>query len=202
MFIWILDMLHGVSRENFETQVKLMNTFGWSDSEFTTAIDVLQRKMEFLTKDVGFTPSDVVNHPKILVLSLEKRLTPRFHALELLKSEGLWTSRDNLPAFFLSPGPNFLQKHVLPRRDKLLKLLEILWAVAEFEENYFNCEREQGFICVWFLSLEALISNQSCDFLKVYLLFSCSIIYSCNCYCGHEDAGFSPIFMLNQPDWL
>ncbi|XP_074571196.1 uncharacterized protein LOC141827774 [Curcuma longa] len=137
MFIWILSVLHGVSREKFEAQVKLMNSFGWSYSDFIAAMkkhprflwlstEILQRKMEFLVKDVGITPSDISKRPVFLAFSLEKRLIPRFHVMEILKSEGLWTSQKKLSTFFSSPGPNFLQKYVLPYKDKLPKLLEVL----------------------------------------------------------------------------
>ncbi|XP_074570723.1 transcription termination factor MTERF8, chloroplastic-like [Curcuma longa] len=136
MFLWILDVLQGVNREKFESQGKLMNSFGWSNSDFIAAIktyphflclstEVLQRKMEFLVKDVGMAPLDVAKKSVFLALSLEKRLIPRLHVMEILKSEGLWTSQDTLRRFFLSPGPKFLQKYVLPYKDKLPKLLEI-----------------------------------------------------------------------------
>ncbi|KAG6488193.1 hypothetical protein ZIOFF_056952 [Zingiber officinale] len=133
MFLWILDVLHGVSREKFEAQVKLMNSFDFSNSDFVAAIkkypwflwlstETLQRKMEFLVKDVGITPSNIAKQPVFLALSLEKRVIPRFHVLEILKSEGLWTSQDTLRTIFLSPGPKFMQKklsvELLPiRRD-------------------------------------------------------------------------------------
>ncbi|XP_074570509.1 transcription termination factor MTERF8, chloroplastic-like [Curcuma longa] len=135
MFVWILDVLHKVSRQKFETQVKIMTSFGLSNSDFATAIkkhptflwlstDVLQRKMEFLIKDVGVTPSDIANKSVFLALSLEKRLIPRYRVMEMLKSEGLWTSQGKLRIFFKSPRPVFLQKFVLPHKDKLPQLLE------------------------------------------------------------------------------
>ncbi|KAG6484182.1 transcription termination factor MTERF8, chloroplastic-like [Zingiber officinale] len=150
MFIWVLNALYRVSREKFEAHVKLMNRFGWSNSEFVAAIqkhptflllstEALQRKMEFLIKIVGSTPSDIAKHPMVLELSLEKRLIPRFHVMEILKSEGLWTSRYKLHTFFISPGPKFLQKYVLPYKDKLPKLLEVLSIVPEFKGNNPEC---------------------------------------------------------------
>ncbi|XP_042426287.1 transcription termination factor MTERF2, chloroplastic-like [Zingiber officinale] len=137
MFLWILDVLHGVSREKFEAHVKLMNNFGWSNSDFNTAVkkqpsflklstESLLGKMEFLVKDVGIAPLDIAYHPKPLGLSLEKRLIPRFRVMEILKSEGLWNTTDKLHGFFSSSGPYFLQKYVLPYQDKLPKLHEVL----------------------------------------------------------------------------
>ncbi|KAG6484173.1 transcription termination factor MTERF8, chloroplastic-like [Zingiber officinale] len=137
MFLWILDVLHGVSREKFEAHVKIMNRFGWSNSDFVTVVkkhptflclstEVLQRKMEFLVKDVGMAPLDIAKKAVVLRLGLEKRLIPRFHVMEILKSEGLWTSQMMLSTFFSSPGPKFLQKYVLPYKDKLPKLHDFL----------------------------------------------------------------------------
>ncbi|XP_042431610.1 transcription termination factor MTERF8, chloroplastic-like [Zingiber officinale] len=137
MFFSILVVLHRVSREKFEAHVKIMNSFGWSNSDFFAAMkkhpkfvwfstEMLQRKMEFLVKDVGIAPSDITKWPMFLTLSLEKRLIPRFHVMEMLKSEGLWTSQDTLHTIFISPPPNFLQKYVFPYKDKLPKLLEVL----------------------------------------------------------------------------
>ncbi|XP_074562140.1 transcription termination factor MTEF18, mitochondrial-like [Curcuma longa] len=137
MFLWILFVLHGVSKEKFEAQVKLMNSFGWSNSDFITAVkkhpsflwgstEALQRKMEFFIKDVGVAPLDIAYHPVPLGLSLEKRLIPRFRVMEILKSEGLWKSTDKLHIFFSSSRSKFLQKYVLPYKDKFPKLLEVL----------------------------------------------------------------------------
>ncbi|KAG6488179.1 hypothetical protein ZIOFF_056938 [Zingiber officinale] len=79
MFLWILDVLHGVSREKFEAHVKIMNSFGWSNSDFVTVVkkhptflclstEVLQRKMEFLVKDVGMAPLDIAKMAVVLRL--------------------------------------------------------------------------------------------------------------------------------------
>ncbi|KAG6488171.1 transcription termination factor MTERF8, chloroplastic-like [Zingiber officinale] len=137
MFLWILFVLHGVSKEKFEAQVKLMNNFGLSNSDFITAVkkhptflkispESLQGKMEFLVKDVGIAPLDIAYHSKILGFSLEKRLIPRFRVMEILKFEELWKPTSKLHVFFSSSAPKFLQKYVLPYKDKLPKLLEAM----------------------------------------------------------------------------
>ncbi|KAG6488177.1 transcription termination factor MTERF8, chloroplastic-like [Zingiber officinale] len=137
MFLWIVFALRRVSREKFEARVKIMNSFGWSNSDYVAVVkkhptliwvstEALQRKMEFLIKDVGMAPLDIAKHSTFLDLSLEKRLIPRFHVMEILKSEGLWTSQMKVSTLFSLPGPKFLQKYVLPYKDKLPKLLEVL----------------------------------------------------------------------------
>ncbi|URE49652.1 mTERF family protein [Musa troglodytarum] len=37
MFIWTLKVFHKVSKERFEAKVELMRSFGWSESEFSSA---------------------------------------------------------------------------------------------------------------------------------------------------------------------
>ncbi|KAG6473689.1 hypothetical protein ZIOFF_067606 [Zingiber officinale] len=142
IFLWILDILFRTSREKVVSHSKLMSSFGWSNSEFCNAIerqpgflnistDILRIKMEFLIKDIGFTPSGIAKRPRFLVYSLKKRMIPRFQVMKLLKSEGLWTSKDKQLNFFTMPGPKFLKKYIIPYKDKSPKLLEISCAVAE-----------------------------------------------------------------------
>ncbi|KAG6487401.1 uncharacterized protein LOC122011027 [Zingiber officinale] len=136
VFLRLLDVLNEVSGEKFEAQFKLMNSFGWSNSDFITAIkkfpyflglstELLQRKMEFLVNDVEISPSNIAYCPMPLGLSLEKTLIPRFRVMEILKSEGLWTSKMKLQTLFSLSGPRFLRSFVLPYKDKLPKLLEV-----------------------------------------------------------------------------
>ncbi|KAG6471880.1 transcription termination factor MTERF6, chloroplastic/mitochondrial-like isoform X1 [Zingiber officinale] len=142
IFLWILDILFRTSREKVDAHSKLMSSFGWSNLEFCTAIekqpgflnistDILRLKMEFLIKDIGFTPSGIAKQPRLLVFSLKKRTIPRFQVMKILKSEGLWTSNDKQLMFFTMPDPKFLEKYILPYKDKFPKLLEISCAVAE-----------------------------------------------------------------------
>ncbi|KAG6473687.1 transcription termination factor MTERF15, mitochondrial-like [Zingiber officinale] len=142
MFLWILHILFRVSREKVEAHYKLMRSFGLSNSELCTVIekqpffltfstDFLRIKMEFLVKDIGFTPSFIVKRPTLLVLSLKKRIIPRFQVMEILKSEGLWTSDDKLHMFLRTSDQKFLNNFILPYKDKFPKLLEISSAVAE-----------------------------------------------------------------------
>ncbi|XP_042430090.1 uncharacterized protein LOC122016761 [Zingiber officinale] len=137
MLCLILSVLHRVSNEKFEAHAKLMNSLGLLNSDFFAAIkknptflwlstELLQRKMEFLVKDVGMAPLDIAKQSRILLLRLEKRLIPRFRVMEILKSEALWKSTYKLHRFFLLSDPNFLQKYVRPYEDKLPKLLEVL----------------------------------------------------------------------------
>ncbi|WOL08656.1 transcription termination factor MTERF15, mitochondrial-like isoform X1 [Canna indica] len=137
MFLWTLYALRMVSKERYDAKVKFMKIFGWSESDFASAFvkapnivcssqEALQRKMDFLIKEVGCTPSYIAHHPHILLLSLEKRIIPRFRVLEMLKSKGLWTSKYQPSSFFNLSNIKFREKYVLCYKDEVPELLDVL----------------------------------------------------------------------------
>ncbi|WOL08671.1 transcription termination factor MTERF6, chloroplastic/mitochondrial-like [Canna indica] len=137
MFMWVLHVLHMVSKEKVEDQFKLLRNFGCLDSELSSAVkkqpsflglsrEALHRKMNFLVNDVGCTPSYIAQRPKLLMLSFEKRMNPRFCVMEILKSRGLWTAEYQVLHFFSVPNAKFLEKFVLPYKDDVPELLKIL----------------------------------------------------------------------------
>ncbi|URE44685.1 mTERF family protein [Musa troglodytarum] len=149
MFMWALYALSNVSKERVEARVKLMMSFGWSESEFSNAVrkmptflsisqEALRRKMEFLTEEVGYKPSCIADQPLILGYNLEKKLIPRFRDMELLKSKGLWTAKCKLISLAALPDKKVMEKFVMPYKEKVPELLEI-----------FGLAAEKGLILAW-----------------------------------------------------
>ncbi|CAL9200021.1 transcription termination factor MTERF15, mitochondrial-like [Musa acuminata AAA Group] len=139
MFVRTLDALHNVSRERFEAKVELMRSFGWSESEFSSAVrkaptflcislDMLRRKVEFFINVVGYTPSFIASQPSILLYSLQKRVIPRFRVLEMLNTKGLWTRQGTCLSYVKLSNAKFREKIVLPYKEKVPELLDILRA--------------------------------------------------------------------------
>ncbi|CAL9122815.1 unnamed protein product [Musa acuminata var. zebrina] len=139
MFVRTLDALHNVSQERFEAKVELMRNFGWSESEFSSAVrkaptflcislDMLRRKVEFFINVVGYTPSFIASHPNLLLLSLQKTVIPRFRILEMLNTKGLWTRRGKFSYYVTLSNTKFMEKIVLPYKEKVPELLDILGA--------------------------------------------------------------------------
>ncbi|WOL08676.1 transcription termination factor MTERF6, chloroplastic/mitochondrial-like [Canna indica] len=140
--IWTLYVLRMVSKERYEAKVKLMKSLGWSDSEFVSAIqrsatflgfsqEALLRKMNFWVKEVGCKPSYIASRPELLTYSLEKRLIPRFHVMEMLKSKGLRNVQQQPSSFFSLSHAKFRDKFVLCYKDEVPELLDILGVVNE-----------------------------------------------------------------------
>ncbi|CAL9771456.1 unnamed protein product [Musa acuminata subsp. burmannicoides] len=137
MFVRTLDVLQMVSKERFEAKFELMRSFGWSESEFSSAVtkaptflcislDMLRRKVEFFINVVGYTPSFIASRPNLLLLSLQKRVIPRFRVTEMLKSKGLLTGQAKFPYILTLSDTKFLEKFVLPHKENVPELLDIL----------------------------------------------------------------------------
>ncbi|XP_064987178.1 uncharacterized protein LOC135625950 [Musa acuminata AAA Group] len=137
MFMWTLNILQRVSKERFEAKVELMRSFGWSESEFSSAVrknpallsislDMMPRKMEFFINVVGYTPSFIASQPSILLYSLQKRVIPRFRVTEMLKLKGLWTRKYKFTSILVFTDTKFMEKFVLPNKENVPELLDIL----------------------------------------------------------------------------
>ncbi|CAL9771437.1 unnamed protein product [Musa acuminata subsp. burmannicoides] len=137
MFMWTVNILHRVSKERFEAKVEFMRSFGWSESEFSSAVrknptflsislDMMRRKMEFFINVVGYTPSFIASQPSILLYSLQKRVIPRFRVTEMLKLKGLWTGKYKFTSILVFTDTKFIEKFVLPHKENVPELLDIL----------------------------------------------------------------------------
>ncbi|THU42897.1 hypothetical protein C4D60_Mb00t08830 [Musa balbisiana] len=158
MFMWTLNILQRVSKERFEAKVELMRRFGWSESEFSSAVrkaptflgislDMMRRKMEFLINVVGYTPSFIASQPSILLYSLQKRVIPRFRVTETLKLKGLWTGQCMFTSILVFSNTKFMEKFVLPHKENVPELLDILRVAGTCKGNdtlHLASEDEEG----------------------------------------------------------
>lgn len=135
-FLWTLFALRKVSRDTVNTKLKLMMKFGLTESEILTAVrmapsllglsqEELHKKMEFFINEVGLMPSCIAHQPTHLLYSLEKRVIPRFRAMEILKSKGLCANL-SLLTYLILPNPKFIEKFILPNEENVPELLKII----------------------------------------------------------------------------
>ncbi|URE49641.1 mTERF family protein [Musa troglodytarum] len=159
-FVRILYVLHTVSKERFEAKVELMRSFGWSESEFSSAarkaptflamsLDMVRRKMEFFINVVGYDPSFIASQPNLLLFSLRRRVIPRFRVTEMLKSKGLCTRQRKLAGILFLSDTKFMEKFVLLHKENVPELLDILRVAGT---SYGGIPRE----LLWVLLLRAL----------------------------------------------
>ncbi|CAL9059545.1 unnamed protein product [Musa banksii] len=157
MFVRTLDALFMVSKERFEAKVELMRSFGWSESEFSSVVrkvptflcislDMMRRKWNFYQCS-RVHPSFIASQPTILLYSLQKRVIPRFHVTEMLKSKGLWTGQCKFLWILIMSDTKFMEKFVLPHKENVPELLDIMRVAGACKRNdtfHLASEDEKG----------------------------------------------------------
>ncbi|CAD5172769.1 unnamed protein product [Musa acuminata subsp. malaccensis] len=135
MFLHTLNALKSVSEKNFKAHLEFFEGFGWSKDDFLAAfrkapclvgfsLKSLQRKMEFLVNETRCAPSYLAPRPRILLMSLEKRLIPRYRILTVLKSRGVHIGNHQMITYMLYPEKKFLEKFVI-RHTEFPELIEL-----------------------------------------------------------------------------
>ncbi|XP_064958706.1 transcription termination factor MTERF15, mitochondrial-like [Musa acuminata AAA Group] len=147
MFLQTLSVLHCISEKNFKAHLEFFKDFGWSEDDFLAAfrktptlvacsLKNLQRKMEFLVNETRCTPSYIAPRSGILLVSLEKRLIPRYRILTGLKSRGVHIGNLQMSTYMSYTEKKFLEKFVF-RYKEFPELIE-LYNVAPKTEMLFD----------------------------------------------------------------
>ncbi|KAJ0988357.1 hypothetical protein J5N97_006713 [Dioscorea zingiberensis] len=134
LFLWALLAVYLAGKAKFYAKLEMMKSFGWSEADFFMAFrrapvfivfseKIVREKMKFLLKEVGCKRSYVVEHPDLLMYSLEKRLVPRYKVMQILISKGLRTKYDFRTVMCRSEK-YFMEKMVLQYMDKAPELRE------------------------------------------------------------------------------
>ena len=132
MFLVALRMLSSMSEENWELKLKLFRRLGFSEDDimFTfrktpQVFSVSERKIkevtEFLLSRKNIDISFIINHPKVLICSLEHRLKPRLLVFEILESKNLLSRKVSLSTLFKISEKRFREKYVGPYLKELEK---------------------------------------------------------------------------------
>lgn len=135
MFVSGLVSLTCVSPYVFKTKLELFKSFGWTEGEFVAALNKspfvvclseenIRKKMKFLVERAGCPQSYIAFHPTLLNFSLEKRLMPRLHVVEILKSNESVKIKPNLYHIMSYPEKTFMEKIVVRYKEVAPKLHE------------------------------------------------------------------------------
>ncbi|CAJ2658606.1 unnamed protein product [Trifolium pratense] len=84
----------------WQTKVGVYKKWGWSREDIVAAflkhpwcmlasVEKINAVMEFFVKEIGWESTELVKHPIIIMLSLERRIVPRTYVLKFLESKGL-----------------------------------------------------------------------------------------------------------------
>ncbi|EHA8592351.1 transcription termination factor MTERF8, chloroplastic [Cocos nucifera] len=135
MFLMALHAVSSNSRTRIKAKFQFLMSLGWSEADVAFVIRkapfLLYRaekstcdKMDFLRKEVGCDLQYVAHRPGLLTYSLEGRMMPRYGVLKNLKANELPEGDLDFYSAVMISGDKFLNKFVLPHKDRIPGLYE------------------------------------------------------------------------------
>ncbi|KAM3707658.1 hypothetical protein ACJW30_02G041600 [Castanea mollissima] len=135
-FVQAVLAFSGMNKSTWERKVNAYKRWGLSEEEILVAFekspqfitvseDKIMRVMDFLVNGMGVEASLIVKCPKLISLSLEKRLIPRASVIQVLQSKGLVKKNIYLPRVFMYVEELFLQKFVKCYKEEASDLLKL-----------------------------------------------------------------------------
>lgn len=100
MFILAVRSMSVLSKATWEKKKDALMSFSWSEDEFYLAFKrqpmlmlsstkKIRELMDFFVNEIGLKPLDIVRCPNLLLISLKKRVLPRWSVLQVLMSKNL-----------------------------------------------------------------------------------------------------------------
>lgn len=135
MFLHGLLVIGNYKKETIEKKLEYFQKIhGWSEEEVWVAFNkfpnilaksekTVKATMDFLIKNVGLEPRSIAMRPIFFSYSLEKRLVPRQHVLNILKEHGLNKDPKLFTACVMSEK-TFHEKFIVPYKKDMPGLAE------------------------------------------------------------------------------
>ncbi|KAJ0975156.1 hypothetical protein J5N97_017121 [Dioscorea zingiberensis] len=132
MFVWALSILQRISKARFHAKLEFMKSLGWSEADFLSAFrknpifltvsePMMKKKIDFLVNEAGCKQPELVHNPKFLMFSLDKRLVPRHHVMQVLKSKGLHSGNYSLGYIMSQSEEMFIKNFLICHKEKVLE---------------------------------------------------------------------------------
>ncbi|KAH7652693.1 mTERF domain-containing protein mitochondrial protein [Dioscorea alata] len=144
MFVWALNTLRMVSKTKFDGKLEVLKSLGWAEADFLLAFQknpifltvsetMLKKKIDFLVNEAGCKPSELAQNPTLLMFSLEKRLIPRFHVMQVLKSKRLNNGNYSLLSTMSYSEKMFVKNFLLCRKKDAPEVYD--WYISSCKGN-------------------------------------------------------------------
>ncbi|XP_039058897.1 uncharacterized protein LOC120202544 [Hibiscus syriacus] len=146
MFMVALYAMSSMSKLTWKRKIELLKKLGWSEVEIIEAFrryptfvrvseDKIVMTMDFLVNKMGLSPSVIAKRPRLLLMSMEKKIAPRgLFALDLL-SKGV-IKRINLHAL-LGPSDHVFIEHFINRhKSEASQLLKLYHEKLDLSKNW------------------------------------------------------------------
>ncbi|KAK6254530.1 hypothetical protein SCA6_015835 [Theobroma cacao] len=146
MFMVALSAMSSMSKSTWKKKFEVFKKYGWSEKEALEAFrrypmfikvseDKFMLTMDFLVNKMGFRSSIFAKRPRILMMSLDKKIVPRgLFALDLL-SKGI-IKRVNLQALLETSDNLFIEKFVNRFKAEESELLKLYQEKLNLSKNW------------------------------------------------------------------
>ncbi|KAJ4825161.1 hypothetical protein Tsubulata_032176 [Turnera subulata] len=135
-FIKGVAALSSMSESRWNKKIELFKSFGWSEEEFWLACrrfpyiiplsdEKITNIINFCMDTIELERQDLVSNVRLLSLSLEGRIRPRWNVLQVLKSNNLVGEDIGVVWPLIMSDKSFLQRYVTSYADKIPELLEM-----------------------------------------------------------------------------
>lgn len=135
-FVFAVSALRGMTKSTWERKVEICKKWGWSEEDVYVAFekhpwcmmvseDKMSSVMDMVINKAGFGPSDIVQRPKSLTCSLEKRIVPRCLVYQDMLERGLITKKWSLWVLLEVPEKEFLKKITMCSNEAAPELLKL-----------------------------------------------------------------------------
>jgi mTERF domain-containing protein, mitochondrial len=138
MFLQGFRMVIHLSEKTLDKKLALFkDRYGWSEEEiysalrkmpsvFSLSVSKLMSKMDFLIGEAGLEPKHIASQPRLLAISLERILVPRYHVLSILKAKQL--TKCGLLTVCVVSEKRFLELYVEPHKKHVPELHDVYLA--------------------------------------------------------------------------
>ncbi|XP_042455650.1 uncharacterized protein LOC122040401 [Zingiber officinale] len=138
-FARALGVLAILPKKKWEERVENLRGLGWSQDLVLEAFakqphiarvptEKTTKILKFVEEKLAWTPEDTVKYPAVLLMSLEKRLMPRYAVLHILMQRGLIKPGVNGNHFLLS-NEKFRMQFVTKYQEKAPEIVEAIKGV-------------------------------------------------------------------------
>lgn len=129
-FLSAIRTVSSMTEENWELKLNLFRSLGFSESDilavfrrvpqvFALSEGKIKKVTELLLSAWSIDISYIVNHPELLICSIEHRLKPRLQVLEILEKKNMLKKKPCLTTVCKITDKKFSDKYVLPYSKEL-----------------------------------------------------------------------------------
>ncbi|KAJ7009823.1 hypothetical protein NC653_000510 [Populus alba x Populus x berolinensis] len=130
VFIHALRVMLQMSESTWNKKVEVLKSLGWTEEEilqafkrcpfcFTCSEEKIRSVVDFLVNTLKMELRTVIGRPEFLMLSVDKRIRPRYNVLKILESKKLVIGKKNMKQLLTMRENNFFQNYVIKYADKV-----------------------------------------------------------------------------------